>query len=242
MTHMSEVNLARIFSLVDLTTLNGDEQESDLKALASNATFGGHQVAALCVYPQFVPTLKTHAPAGMPMAAVTNFPHGGDDLDLADAQTREAAALGTTEIDYVLPYKSLIDGKVDLVKEALERQRNACGNAHLKVIIESGVLEKPELIALASKLSLEAGADFIKTSTGKVAVNATLSAAEIMLNAIKDSGRPAGFKAAGGIKTAADAQAYINLAEDIMGAGWVTPKTFRIGASSLVAELKIGLA
>ncbi|MGB0844518.1 MAG: deoxyribose-phosphate aldolase [Alphaproteobacteria bacterium] len=239
---MPQQNLSRIYSLVDLTTLNGDEQEADLSALAAKATFGTNKVAALCVYPKFVPVIRPFAPAGMPIAAVTNFPGGGNDMDQADAETREAIALGADEIDYVLPYKALMTGDVEMVVEALECQRIACGDTHLKVIIESGVLEDAGLIALASELSLDAGADFIKTSSGKVAVNATLEAADTMLSVIKAADKPAGFKAAGGIKTADEAQAYIDLAENIMGEGWVSPDTFRIGASSLIADLQTALS
>ena len=130
-------------------------------------------------------------------------------------------------------------GDAKLPKQLVEEVKTVCANnAHLKVIIESGELKTAALIQQASELSIEGGADFIKTSTGKVAENATLQAAEIMLTAIKNSGQECGFKAAGGIRTLEDAENYITLAERIMGNNWVTASHFRIGASSLVSDLK----
>ena len=136
------------------------------------------------------------------------------------------------------PYRALMAGDEETGLELVEMCHAACGDqARLKVIIESGELKDPVLIKRASEIAIEGGADFIKTSTGKVETNATLEAAEIMLKAIKDSGKEVGFKAAGGVKTAEDAAAYLALASDIMGPHWITPEHFRFGASSLLGNL-----
>lgn len=231
----------KLLSFVDLTTLNGDETEADLQALVSNARIGAHRVAALCVYPQFVQQTRALLSETLPIAAVANFPGGSAELAAAEASVAEAVACGADEIDYVLPWQALIAGDEQLVKTALKQARAACGKTHLKVIIESGELKSATLIEKASRLSIDAGADFIKTSTGKVAVNATREAADIMLGVIADGNRHVGFKPAGGIKTIADATAYYSIAARHLGESWITPETFRIGASSLLAELKQAL-
>jgi len=147
-------------------------------------------------------------------------------------------ASGAHEVDVVFPYRALMAGDEETGRELVEMCKAACGGqAQLKVIIESGELKEPALIQRASELAIEGGADFIKTSTGKVPVNATLEAAEIMLKAIKASGKNVGFKAAGGVRTAEEAAQYLALAADIMGPQWVTPEHFRFGASSLLNNL-----
>ncbi|BBI49224.1 hypothetical protein HORIV_16450 [Vreelandella olivaria] len=156
----------------------------------------------------------------------------------AARETRDAVASGAHEVDVVFPYRALMAGDEETGLELVEMCKAACaGQALLKVIIESGELKEPALIKRASELAIEGGADFIKTSTGKVAINATLEAAEIMLKAIKASGQDVGFKAAGGVKTAEDAAEYLALANNIMGPGWATPAHFRFGASSLLGNL-----
>jgi deoxyribose-phosphate aldolase len=172
------------------------------------------------------------------VATVTNFPDGGDDIDSAVNETREAVAAGANEVDVVLPYRALLDGDIQVCHNLVTACKAACGQGvQLKVIIESGELTDATHIRQASEIAIAAGADFIKTSTGKVTVNATLEAAEVMIQAIRDSGRSVGFKAAGGIKTTEDAHAYLQLAERIMGPDWVSPGTFRFGASSLLNNL-----
>lgn len=228
--------------LMDLTSLNDDDTDTRIEALCKQAKTPSGSPAAVCVYPAFIATArKTLAAEGLPqvlVATVTNFPDGSDDIDRAVAETREAVAAGAHEVDVVLPYRSLLAGNSEVCRDLVAACKAACGaGVLLKVIIESGELKDPRLIRQASDIAIEAGADFIKTSTGKVAVNATLDAAEIMLQAIHDSGRKVGFKAAGGIKTTEDAQAYLALADRIMGPGWVSPATFRFGASSLLTNL-----
>lgn len=232
--------------LMDLTSLNDDDTDARIEALCKQANTPAGSPAAVCVYPAFIATArKTLAAEGLQqvlVATVTNFPDGSDDIDRAVSETREAVAAGAHEVDVVLPYRALIAGNSEVCHDLVAACKTACGaGARLKVIIESGELKEPGLIRQASDIAIAAGADFIKTSTGKVAVNATLEAAGIMIEAIRDSGRSVGFKAAGGIKTTADAQAYLALAERIMGPGWVSPATFRFGASSLLNNLLVTL-
>jgi len=169
---------------------------------------------------------------------VTNFPHGNDDIAIAVLETRAAVAYGADEVDVVFPYRALIAGDETVGFELVEACKEACGDeAILKVIIESGELKDPALIRKASELSIDAGADFIKTSTGKVPVNATLEAAEIMLIVISEKNRKVGFKPAGGVKDAAKTAEFLAVAAGILGEEWITPDTFRFGASSLLNSL-----
>ncbi|MDN7131639.1 deoxyribose-phosphate aldolase [Halomonas sp. MC140] len=230
-------------TMMDLTSLNDNDTDSTIESLCQQVKTPFGNPAAVCVYPQFIVTAQRALTAHnlkeqVKIATVTNFPHGGDDIMGAARETRDAVASGAHEVDVVFPYRALMAGDEETGLELVEMCKAACaGQALLKVIIESGELKEPALIKRASELAIEGGADFIKTSTGKVAVNATLEAAEIMLNAIKTSGKDVGFKAAGGVKTAEDAAEYLALASDIMGPGWVTPAHFRFGASSLLVNL-----
>lgn len=233
-------NLA--ISLMDLTTLNDDDTDQKVIELCHNAKSQAGCTAAICIYPRFIPiarkTLKELGASDVKIATVTNFPHGGSDLDIAFAETKAAVAYGADEVDVVFPYKALIAGDEKLGALLVAGCKAICGEAVLlKVIIETGELKSDELIRLASKISIEAGADFIKTSTGKVPVNATLEATQVMLEAIKDSGKTVGFKAAGGVKDAQAASDYMQLARDVMGENWLTPEHFRFGASSLLSSL-----
>lgn len=241
---MSDLKLAasRALSLMDLTTLNDDDTEGKVAALCRKAAGPAGRVAAVCVYPRFVPIArKTLAEQGSPevlVATVTNFPAGGEDIDIAVAETRAAIAYGADEVDVVFPYRALLAGNAALGEELVRACKEACQGKTLKVIIESGELKDPALIREASLISIRAGADFIKTSTGKVPVNATLEAARAMLEAIRDSGANCGFKASGGVRSAAEAADYLALADGLFGAEWVTSAHFRFGASSLLASLE----
>ncbi|MCG6656861.1 deoxyribose-phosphate aldolase [Halomonas campisalis] len=233
-------------ALMDLTSLNDDDTDAAIEALCQRAQTPVGTPAAVCVYPAFVVAARRALTAYrlndiVKIATVTNFPHGGDDIMAAARQTRAAVASGADEVDVVFPYRALMAGNEAVGVALVEACRQACGSATLKVILESGELAAPSLIRRASELAIEGGADFLKTSTGKVEVNATLEAAEIMLQVIRDSGKEVGFKAAGGVRTAAEAQAYLQLAERLMGADWITPAHFRFGASGLLDDLLITL-
>ncbi|ODP99796.1 MULTISPECIES: deoxyribose-phosphate aldolase [Salinivibrio] len=243
---MNELQTAalRALKLMDLTTLNDDDTDEKVIALCQNAKSPVGNTAAICIYPRFIPVakkaLREQGTPEVRIATVTNFPHGNDDIDIAVAETKAAVAYGADEVDVVFPYRALMAGNEEIGFELVKQCKAACGDqALLKVIIESGELKTDALIKRASEISIDAGADFIKTSTGKVAVNATPEAAEIMLNVIKDKGvaDKVGFKPAGGVRTAEDAQQYLAMADRILGESWADSRHYRFGASSLLANL-----
>ncbi|MFQ6370117.1 deoxyribose-phosphate aldolase [Shewanella sp. YIC-542] len=228
--------------LMDLTTLNDDDTDEKVIALCHKAKTPVGNTAAVCVYPRFVPvarkTLNSIGASDVRVATVTNFPHGNDDVDIALLETKAAVAYGADEVDVVFPYRALMAGNETIGFELVKACKQACGDkALLKVIIESGELKTPALIKKASEIAIAAGADFIKTSTGKVPVNATIEAAEIMLQVISDTNPQIGFKPAGGVRDAAQAAEFLGLAQRILGADWVSARTFRFGASSLLGNL-----
>ncbi|KHT58458.1 deoxyribose-phosphate aldolase [Photobacterium gaetbulicola] len=242
---MSELKAAalRALKLMDLTTLNDDDTDAKVIELCKNAKSPVGNTAAVCIYPRFIPVAKKQLrEQGTPevrIATVTNFPHGNDDIEIAVAETKAAVAYGADEVDVVFPYRALMAGNEEVGFELVKQCKAACGEIMLKVIIETGELKTEELIKKASEISIKAGADFIKTSTGKVPVNATPEYAEIMLNVIKDMGveKTVGFKPAGGVRTAEDAQQYLDMADRILGAEWADNMHYRFGASSLLANL-----
>lgn len=237
---MSELKAAalRALKLMDLTTLNDDDTDAKVIELCKNAKSPVGNTAAVCIYPRFIPVAKKQLrEQGTPevrIATVTNFPHGNDDIEIAVAETKAAVAYGADEVDVVFPYRALMAGNEEVGFELVKQCKAACGDIMLKVIIETGELKTEELIKQASEISIKAGADFIKTSTGKVPVNATPEYAEIMLNVIKDMGveKTVGFKPAGGVRTAEDAQQYLDMADRILGAEWADNMHYRFGASS----------
>lgn len=238
MTLPEPMSAVALLGLLDLTSLGEDDSPARIRALCAAARSRHGLPAAVCVYPEHV-TAAREALAGTPVkiATVVNFPDGGSDPARVARETRRAIAAGADEIDMVLPYRALQAGD-GAARACVDACRAACGpDVALKLILETGALATPALIRKACELGLDAGVDFLKTSTGKVAVNATLEAAEIMLGAIAERGGGCGFKAAGGIRTAADARAYAALAERLFGPGWVTPARFRIGASALFDAL-----
>ncbi|MDX1706234.1 deoxyribose-phosphate aldolase [Pseudidiomarina sp.] len=229
-------------AMMDLTSLSTTDNRQTISDLCNQAHSEFGAPAALCVYPEWViwarQELDRLGLAEVRIATVTNFPDGSSQIQRAVAETERAVAAGADEVDVVFPWQALLAGDRNAGAELVRLCKRACGEqAQLKVIIESGELQSPAHIRAASEIAIGAGADFIKTSTGKVSVNATPEAAAVMLNAIKESGRQCGFKAAGGVKTAADARIYLQLASDIMGSDWVTPEHFRFGASSLLTNL-----
>ncbi|MEI5639825.1 MULTISPECIES: deoxyribose-phosphate aldolase [unclassified Pseudoalteromonas] len=240
MTLVADAKLA--LSLMDLTSLNDNDDEHSITALIDSIDPEVGLPAAICVYPQFVGLVKAQLQqkgwSAIKVATVTNFPSGAEPLAQVLAHTEQAIAAGADEIDLVLPYQQFIAGDPDTPWQYVHSSKACCnGRAKLKVIIESGVLEKSKTIEEATTLAIVAGADFVKTSTGKVATNATPEAASAMLKAIKASGKPVGFKASGGVKSVAQAQTYLQLAADIMGPQWLTPANFRFGASSLLQDI-----
>lgn len=230
-------------SCMDLTTLNDNDTEQTVIDLCHKQKNAIGRTAAVCVYPRFVPIArKTLAELGfsqVKVATVTNFPAGNDDIAIAVAETRAAVAYGADEVDVVFPYRALMAGNEQIGYDLVKACKQACADKCLKVIIESGELQSETLIAKASEIAIKAGADFIKTSTGKVAVNATLEATKVMLETIKALGvaQRVGFKAAGGVRSTEEAHQYLQLTQQIMGQEWLNAQHFRFGASGLLDAL-----
>lgn len=239
MTEQLKLVAEQSISYMDLTTLNDNDTDAIVAKLAGQATTPAGKTAAICIFPRFIPAAKKLlADSGILIATVTNFPHGNDDVEIAVAETKAAVAYGADEVDVVFPYKALMAGNEQVGFDLVKACKEACpSNVLLKVIIESGVLAEESLIRKASEICINAGADFIKTSTGKVAVNATPEAAKIMLTVIKELNPKVGFKAAGGVRSAEDAKVYLDMAIDILGDNWLSTRTFRFGASSLLTNL-----
>lgn len=242
---MSDLKAAalRALKLMDLTTLNDDDTDAKVIALCHDAKTAVGNTAAICIYPRFIPiakkTLREQGTPEIRIATVTNFPHGNDDIEIAVAETKAAVAYGADEVDVVFPYRALIAGNEQVGFDLVKQCKAACGDILLKVIIETGELKEEALIKKASQICIEAGADFIKTSTGKVPVNATPEYARMMLEVIRDMGvaKTVGFKPAGGVRTAQDAVLYLAMADELLGADWADSMHYRFGASSLLTNL-----
>ena len=224
--------------LLDLTSLKGDETEAEIKQLCDEAKRAG--VAAVCVYPAFLAQASAElAGTTIKLAAVTNFPHGSDDIAATAEESAAAVRLGAQEIDLVAPLDAIMEGDVGIVGEMVEACRDAVGpDVSLKIILETGRLQRPDLITAAARSAVMAGVDVLKTSTGKVEVGATLEAALTLLSVIQESDGLVGLKVSGGVRTADQAAGYLYLARQMMGEDWITPDHLRIGASSLLADLE----
>ncbi len=225
-------------SCLDLTSLGEKDTDDKIKALCDKAVGNYGAVAAVCIFPKFIKLAKQEMDGtDVKIATVVNFPAGSPSIGLAIDETREALDFGADEIDLVFPYKAFLHGNREIGKEMVKAVKSECGDKKLKVIIESGELAKALHISNAAKDCIEAGADFIKTSTGMVAKGASPEAANAMIEAIRDSGKKIGFKASGGVKSLEDARDYMVIASSIMGDGYINPDNFRIGASKLMDEL-----
>ena len=242
MKHHSLQQAASVsLSLLDLTNLNDDCTERDIEDLLARAHTPFGTSAAICIWPRFVSLARQILGPDhrVKIATVVNFPSGDLSISAVEEETEQAIRDGADEIDLVIPYKKLKAGNEWAVSEMVHAVRFHCREPILlKVILETGELGDAGLIRKASELAIAEGADFIKTSTGKVPVNATLEAADIMLGVIREADRRIGFKPAGGISSVRDAQLYLSLAETVMGEGWVMPATFRFGASSLLTDIE----
>lgn len=236
-------------SAIDLTTLSPCDEEQSVTEFARRAAELTVEyphlpgVASICVYPPFVETVGLEIDA-MPLRITSvagGFPSSQTFLEVKMLEVAMALENGADEVDIVLNVGKILSGALDEAANEVEVLREESDGATLKVILETGALRTPELIRQASLLAMQAGADFIKTSTGKIDVAATPEAAVVMCHAIKDfyakSGRKVGFKAAGGIRTAEDAALYYTIVKEILGEEWLTPELFRIGASSLANNL-----
>jgi deoxyribose-phosphate aldolase len=239
--------------MMDLTTLEGKDTPGKVlpmcrKALApwpSDPSIG--PVAAVCVYPNLVPVARRAlAGSGVKVASVaTAFPGGQSPLDVKLADVRRAIELGADEIDMVIDRGAMLSGDYARVFDEIAATREACGGAHLKVILETGELGSYDVVRRASDVAMAAGADFIKTSTGKVQPAATPAVTLVMLEAIRDhygaTGRRIGMKPAGGVRTAKQSLHYLVLVKETLGDAWLTPDLFRFGASALLNDILMQL-
>ena len=215
--------------------------KADVIDLCARAATPYGDTAAVCIWPRFVPLAKQKfTNSAIRIATVVNFPHGGEDTASVIAETDKAIADGADEIDMVMAYRLVADRPAE-VETQIGAVREAARARVLKVIVETGELKDPALIRQAAEIAIAAGADFIKTSTGKITVNATPEAARTMLTVIAGHDGRIGFKPAGGIRTLDDAALYFGLADEILGPDWARPETFRIGASSVLDALKATL-
>ena len=239
-------------AMIDLTTLEGQDTPGKVRALCAKAMRPDPAdqtcpaVAAICVYPDLVATARAALAGHVKVASVaTAFPSGRAHLDIKLRDTADAVAAGADEIDMVIDRGAFLTGDYSAVFDEIVAVKAACvgpeGSAHLKVILETGELATYDNVRRASWLAMLAGADFIKTSTGKIQPAATLPVTLVMLEAVRDfrdaTGRMVGVKAAGGIRTSKDAIRYLVLVNEVAGPDWLHPDLFRLGASSLLNDL-----
>jgi deoxyribose-phosphate aldolase len=241
--------LDMLVRMIDLTTLEGADTAGKVRGLARKGLRPDPDdpdcpsVAAICVYPDLVAEVLT-VTAGTPVriaAVATSFPSGRAALPVKLADTRDAVDAGADEIDMVIDRGAFLSGQYAKVLDEIVQTKQACGAAHLKVILETGELATLDNVRRASILAMVGGADFIKTSTGKIAPAATRPVTLVMLQAVRDyraaTGRLVGVKAAGGIRSAKDGIRYLVLVKETAGEDWLTPDAFRIGASSLLNDV-----
>jgi deoxyribose-phosphate aldolase len=235
--------------MMDLTTLEGQDTPGKIAALASKAKRPDPvdatvpAVAALCVYPNRIEDAKRHlAGSGVKIASVaTAFPSGQSPTKLKVADVREAVELGADEVDMVIDRGAFLSGRYAKVYDEIVQMKEACGDAHLKVILETGELGTYDNVRRASLLAIAAGADFVKTSTGKISPAATLPVTLCMMETVRDvyfeTGRMVGIKPAGGIRVSKQAVQYLVVLYETLGGDWMTPDLFRFGASSLLNDV-----
>ena len=239
--------------MMDLTTLEGQDTPGKVAALCSKALrpdpvdLSVPPVAAVCVYPNLVPAAKDRLEgSGVKVASVaTAFPSGQSPTEVKIADTRAAVELGADEIDMVIDRGAFLSGRYSKVYDEIVRVKEACGEAHLKVILETGELGTYDNVRRASLLAIAAGADFVKTSTGKISPAATLPVTLCMMEVVRDvyaeTGHVVGVKAAGGIRVSKQAVQYLVVLYETLGPDWMTPDLFRFGASSLLNDVLMQL-
>ncbi len=253
-TSAKVAGLKLAMSMMDLTTLEGRDTPGKVAFVCRKAMepadprYGVPPCAAVCVYPNFVRVAKKFlSNSGVKVASVaTAFPAGQMPLRLKLQEVRSAARDGADEIDMVIDRGAFLAGDHDRVFDEISSTKEACGAAHLKVILETGELQTYDNVRIASEIAMRAGADFIKTSTGKVSPAATMPVTLVMLEAIRDhfyeTGLRIGMKPAGGIRTAKQALAYLVMLKETLGDDWLTPDLFRFGASTLANDVLMQIA
>ncbi len=251
--HFDENNNVEVWkqclSQIDLTTLNGDDTVEKVQRMAEHVNHFQEQfpdlpnVASICVYPALVETVKEHLTApGVGITSVAGgFPASQTFIEVKVAEVALAVAAGATEVDIVLSQGKFLEGRYDVCAEEIEEQKSAARDAHFKVILETGALKTADNIAKASVLAMAAGADFIKTSTGKISVAATLEATYVMCSMIKawyeKTGQKVCYKPAGGVSTTEQAVQHYTIVKEILGEEWLNNTSFRFGASSLANKI-----
>jgi deoxyribose-phosphate aldolase len=224
-------------ALLDLTSLNDDDTAETVRALCAKALTARGPVAAVCILPAFIGVARKElAGTGVKVATVANFPEGDDDPFGAADQVQFAIDAGADEVDVVAPWRAHLDGDLEAAATLVAACAAAAPAGALKVILETGSHPGAAETRALADAALANGAAFVKTSTGKTGPGASPQAARVLCEAVRDFGS-GGVKVSGGVRTAEQADAYVALAEEILGAGWATPDTLRIGASSLLDEL-----
>lgn len=248
-----EMGLHLAISMIDLTTLEGKDTSEKVKQLCYKARNlddsieGLPNVAAVCVYPSLVGVAKKELiGSGINIASVaTAFPSGQSTLEVKLNDTKYAVGEGADEVDMVISRGKFLQGEYNFVFDEIAMVKEVCGKAHLKVILETGELDTLENVRKASDIAMHAGADFIKTSTGKISPSATMEVVYVMLNAIKDfykeTGIKIGMKPAGGISTAKKSLQYLVMLKETLGDDWMNKELFRFGASSLANDILMQL-
>jgi deoxyribose-phosphate aldolase len=246
---LTEENIKFLFKILDLTTLNTDDSKKDVVALCEKVNNLANEypdvpsVAAVCIYPPFVEIVKdTLENKNIHVASVAgNFPTAQTYINIKKAECKEVINHGADEVDVVLSLGKFLNGEYEEVYEEIQEMKESVGNKKLKVILETGLLNDYKNIQLAGLMAMEAGADFIKTSTGKVKPAATYDAVYVMCQSIKafygKTGKMVGIKPAGGIATVEDAVSYHAIVKEVLGEQWLNTSLFRIGASRLANEL-----
>ena len=248
--------LAKAVTMIDLTTLSGDDTEGRVRRLCAKARQPVRSdilealdlehitTGAVCVYHDMIPAaVRALEGSGIPVAAVsTGFPAGLSPLHLRIEEIKESVAAGAKEIDIVISRRHVLTRNWQALYDETKAMREACGDAHMKAILATGELNTLRNVAHASMICMMAGADFIKTSTGKESINATLPVSLVMIRAIRDyhtrTGYRVGYKPAGGISKAKDAVTYLALIKEELGTRWLQPDLFRFGASSLLGDIE----
>ncbi len=241
--------LKKIFSCIDLTTLKETDSADSVTGFVQKVNEFKEKypnmpsVGAVCVFPVFAPIINQYLKVPEVQKAVVagGFPSSQTFSDIKVLETKKAVSYGANEIDVVISVGEFLEGNYEFVYEEIRQLKDACGEAHLKVILETGAIADAQLIWNASIIAMDAGADFIKTSTGKIPTAATLDAAYVMCKAIKayhtKTGKKVGFKPAGGISETVEAINYYAVVSDVLGKKWLNNKLFRIGASRLANNL-----
>lgn len=228
----------KLIACLDLTSLNKNDNETSITRLCEKAVTAYGKVAAVCVYAKFIPLVQTLLEgSGVKIATVVNFPEGGTDFKALTTEIKKAAAFGADEIDAVFPYRDFLAGNADVCRRFMDIVCRESGGRTVKIILESGAFPHISKLKEACRLCLEHNIGFLKTSTGKTEISATVDAANAILEVIRETPRNVGFKASGGIKTFEQARQYFVLSETVLGGNWPTPQHFRLGASSLFDDL-----